>query len=110
MVTGYSLAVETGDSFMYLLWEKVLWRTENKLFQHLKNVLFWGTLSKSQGGKHNDGSYFTCYLTAHTNWKRFWVKFSSEKVGILFCEAFLSNAHCCILQELFLGSLFQVVG
>jgi len=56
-----------------------------------KNVILWNALNKSQEGYHDGDSYFACYLTDHTNWKRFWINFSSEKTGIPFCEAFLSN-------------------
>lgn len=90
MLIGYSSAVEIGDSFM-CYGKKCFRQLKINYFNIKKNVLFWGTPSKSQGGKHDGDSYFACYLTDHTNWKRFWINFSSERMGIPFCEALLSN-------------------
>lgn len=75
MVIGCSSAVGTGD-YLYLLWGKVLWTIENKLFQCLKNTLFYGTLCKSQAEKHGSDFHCTCYHTDHAIWKRFSISFS----------------------------------
>lgn len=52
---------------------------------NIKNVLFWGTLKKKKLGRKGN------IISDQPNWRRFWVIFSSEKTGISFCEALLSN-------------------